>query len=115
MSRIDYIDDPDAPAINSVVPSVVAIVRYDQGRVLMIHETDNDRWAPNAITDRPSWRSLVDEFGVAPAVRRGKWRAEVVRVALEGVVHICCGLAAVWARPVGTRTRATVVPYKPAL
>lgn len=45
MSRIDYIDDPDAPAINSVVPSVVAIVTDDQDRVLMIHKTDNDLWA----------------------------------------------------------------------
>ena len=45
MGRIDYIDDPDAPAINSVVPSVVAIVRDDDGRVLMIHKTDNDLWA----------------------------------------------------------------------
>lgn len=42
--RIDYIDDPNAPAINSVVPSVVALV-MDNGRVLMIHRTDNDLWA----------------------------------------------------------------------
>lgn len=45
MPRIDYIDDPNAPAINSVVPSVVAVVLDDDGRVLMIHKTDNDRWA----------------------------------------------------------------------
>jgi ADP-ribose pyrophosphatase YjhB (NUDIX family) len=45
MGRIDYIDDPHAPAINSVVPSVVAIVQDDQGRVLMVHKTDNDLWA----------------------------------------------------------------------
>ena len=45
MGRIDYIDDPGAPAINSVVPSVVAIVRDDEGRILMIHKTDNNRWA----------------------------------------------------------------------
>lgn len=45
MGRTDYIDDPDAPEINSVVPSVVAIVQDDEGRVLMIHKTDNDRWA----------------------------------------------------------------------
>ncbi|MFI2102917.1 NUDIX hydrolase [Isoptericola sp. NPDC019693] len=45
MARIDYIDDPNAPAINAVVPSVVAIVQDDLGRVLMIHKTDNDRWA----------------------------------------------------------------------
>lgn len=43
--RIDYIDDPDAPRANSVVPSVVAIVRDDEGRVLLIHKTDNDLWA----------------------------------------------------------------------
>lgn len=43
--RIDYIDDPDAPRANSVVPSVVAIVRDARGRVLLIHKTDNDLWA----------------------------------------------------------------------
>ena len=45
MGRIDYIDDPNAPKANSVVPSVVAVVRDDLGRVLMIHRTDNDMWA----------------------------------------------------------------------
>ncbi|MCM0622852.1 NUDIX hydrolase [Nocardioides bruguierae] len=43
--RIDYIDDPNAPQANSVVPSVVAIVRDGQGRVLLIHKTDNNLWA----------------------------------------------------------------------
>ena len=43
--RIDYIDNPNAPRANSVVPSVVAIVRDDAGRVLLIHKTDNDLWA----------------------------------------------------------------------
>ena len=43
--RTDYIDDPNAPKANSVVPSVVAIVRDDAGRVLLIHKTDNDLWA----------------------------------------------------------------------
>ncbi|MFC8503157.1 NUDIX hydrolase [Pedococcus sp. NPDC057267] len=45
MARTDYIDDPDAPKANSVVPSVVAIVQDDAGRVLMIHKTDNNLWA----------------------------------------------------------------------
>ncbi|GAB48983.1 NUDIX hydrolase [Mobilicoccus pelagius] len=45
MARIDYIDDPNAPVINSVVPSVVAIVRDDEGRILLIHKTDNEKWA----------------------------------------------------------------------
>ena len=43
--RIDYVNDPNAPKANSVVPSVVAIVQDDQGRVLLIHKTDNDLWA----------------------------------------------------------------------
>ncbi|WDT88347.1 NUDIX domain-containing protein [Streptomyces sp. SCSIO-PteL053] len=45
MSRIDYFRDPNAPAANSVVPSVTAVVRDDDGRILIIHKTDNDLWA----------------------------------------------------------------------
>ncbi|MBA6433866.1 NUDIX hydrolase [Streptomyces sp. GMR22] len=45
MSRIDYYRDPNAPIANSVVPSVTAVVRNEQGRVLLIHKTDNDLWA----------------------------------------------------------------------
>jgi len=39
------VDDPSAPTANSVVPSVVAIVRDQSGRVLLIHKTDNNLWA----------------------------------------------------------------------
>ena len=45
MARVDYVDDPKAPRANSVVPSVVAIVCDDRGRVLLIHKTDNGKWA----------------------------------------------------------------------
>lgn len=45
MARRDYIDDPTAPKANSVVPSVVVVVRNDLGRVLLIHKVDNDLWA----------------------------------------------------------------------
>lgn len=45
MARVDYVDDPNAPTANSVVPSVVAVVQDDRGRVLLIHKTDNDLWA----------------------------------------------------------------------
>lgn len=45
MARVDYVDDPNAPAANSVVPSVVAIVQDDADQVLMIHKVDNDKWA----------------------------------------------------------------------
>ncbi|MBE1875814.1 NUDIX hydrolase [Myceligenerans pegani] len=75
MGRIDYIDDPDAPAINSVVPSVVAIVRDDEGRVLMIHKTDNDRWAlpggghePGESISETVIREVTEETGYDVAV-----------------------------------------------
>ncbi|PUB25377.1 NUDIX domain-containing protein [Promicromonospora sp. AC04] len=45
MVRIDYFDDPTAPPVNSVVPSVTVAVRDDVGRLLLIHRTDNDLWA----------------------------------------------------------------------
>jgi len=45
MPRIDYVNDPNAPAANSVVPSVVAAVEDDQGRILLIHKVDNNLWA----------------------------------------------------------------------
>lgn len=45
MARKDYIDDPAAPAVNSVVPSVVAVVQRDDLRILVIHKVDNGRWA----------------------------------------------------------------------
>ncbi|MEW1752064.1 NUDIX domain-containing protein [Streptomyces angustmyceticus] len=45
MSRRDYFNDPEAPKANSVVPSVTAVVRDEDGRLLLIHKTDNDLWA----------------------------------------------------------------------
>ncbi|WP_415948336.1 NUDIX hydrolase [Streptomyces sp. KLOTTS4A1] len=45
MARIDYVNDPNAPKANSIVPSVVAVALNDAGEVLMIHKTDNDLWA----------------------------------------------------------------------
>ena len=44
-SRIDYYDDPDAPAANSLVPAVNIIVAREDGRILMIRRTDNGNWA----------------------------------------------------------------------
>ncbi|MFF1730082.1 NUDIX hydrolase [Streptomyces sp. NPDC058247] len=45
MARIDYINDPNAPKANSIVPSVVAVAVNDAGQVLMIRKTDNGLWA----------------------------------------------------------------------
>jgi 8-oxo-dGTP pyrophosphatase MutT (NUDIX family) len=45
MVRFDYFDDPEAPPVNSVVPSVTVAVQDDVGRLLLIHRTDNNLWA----------------------------------------------------------------------
>ncbi len=45
MARIDYLDDPNAPAANSIVPSTTAIVLNDAGELLLVHKVDNDQWA----------------------------------------------------------------------
>jgi ADP-ribose pyrophosphatase YjhB (NUDIX family) len=43
--RIDYLDDPNAPAPNSVVPSVNVVVARSDGAILLIRRTDNDNYA----------------------------------------------------------------------
>ena len=43
--RIDYYDDPSAPPANSIVPSANVAVVDDDGRILVIHRTDNDNWS----------------------------------------------------------------------
>ena len=45
VARIDYLDDPNAPAATSMVPSVNVVVTNDDGEILMICRTDNDNWA----------------------------------------------------------------------
>lgn len=43
--RIDYHDDPNAPAANSMVPSVNVVIENDAGEILMIQRSDNGNWA----------------------------------------------------------------------
>ena len=43
--RIDYLDDPDAPPANSVVPSANVVVVNDKGQILLIRRTDNGNHA----------------------------------------------------------------------
>ncbi|MBN6051046.1 NUDIX domain-containing protein [Nonomuraea sp. RK-328] len=43
--RIDFYDDPQAPAANSLVPSVNVVVTNEAGEILMIRRSDNDNWA----------------------------------------------------------------------
>src|SRR3954466_7338418 len=43
--RLDYLDDPDAPEANSLVPSVNVGVLNEKGELLLIRRTDNENWA----------------------------------------------------------------------
>jgi ADP-ribose pyrophosphatase YjhB (NUDIX family) len=45
MPRVDYYNDPQAPAPNSLVPSVSAAVRDDDGRLLMVHHEEIELWS----------------------------------------------------------------------
>jgi ADP-ribose pyrophosphatase YjhB (NUDIX family) len=43
--RIDFLDDPEAPTANSLVPSVNVAVTDSEGRLLVIRRSDNENWA----------------------------------------------------------------------
>jgi ADP-ribose pyrophosphatase YjhB (NUDIX family) len=43
--RIDFYDDPDAPAATSIVPSVNVVVTNDADELLLIRRSDNNNWA----------------------------------------------------------------------
>jgi 8-oxo-dGTP pyrophosphatase MutT (NUDIX family) len=69
--RIDYLDDPNAPTANSLVPSVNTIVRNEAGDVLLIRRTDNDNWSlPGGAMDlgeslgEAAIRETLEETGI---------------------------------------------------
>ncbi|WP_433163251.1 NUDIX hydrolase [Kribbella sp. CA-247076] len=71
MARIDYLDDPDAPEANSLVPSANVVVCDDRGRILLIRRTDNGNWAlPGGGMDlgetivQAAEREVLEETGV---------------------------------------------------
>lgn len=43
--KIDFHDDPAAPAPNSMVPAVSVVVVNDAGEILLIRRSDNGNWA----------------------------------------------------------------------
>jgi ADP-ribose pyrophosphatase YjhB (NUDIX family) len=45
MSRVDYLNDPNAPKINSLVPSASAIVLNEEGKILLQLRSDTHVWA----------------------------------------------------------------------
>jgi 8-oxo-dGTP pyrophosphatase MutT (NUDIX family) len=69
--RIDYYDDPEAPAANSMVPSVNVVVENDRGQILLIRRSDNDNWAlPGGAIDlgesmtQAAVRETAEETGI---------------------------------------------------
>jgi 8-oxo-dGTP pyrophosphatase MutT (NUDIX family) len=73
--RIDYLNDPNAPKANSLVPSANVIVVNDQGEILLIRRTDNNNWAVpgggmdlgESITDT-AVRETQEETGITCAI-----------------------------------------------
>ena len=45
MGRRDYLNDPDAPPANSLVPAASVVVVNDDGGILLQRRTDNNKWA----------------------------------------------------------------------
>ncbi|MEN3608628.1 NUDIX domain-containing protein [Plantactinospora sp. CA-294935] len=43
--RVDYFDDPSAPAANSLVPGGAALVVDEQGRILLQRRADSGNWS----------------------------------------------------------------------
>ena len=69
--RIDYLNDPDAPPANSLVPSVNALVINDDGALLLIKRTDNGNWSlPGGAIDlgetvrEAAVRETLEETGI---------------------------------------------------
>ncbi|MFZ3570482.1 NUDIX hydrolase [Streptomyces sp. BH097] len=81
MARIDYVNDPNAPKANSIVPSVVAVAVNDAGQVLLIHKTDNNLWA------LPGGGVEVGESAADAAVRETKEETGI-DVEVTGLVGI---------------------------
>ena len=69
--RIDYLDDPEAPAANSLVLSVNVAVVDDQGQFLLIRRSDNGNWAmpggamdPGESISDAAIRETTEETGI---------------------------------------------------
>lgn len=45
MGRIEYVNDPDAPAPNSLVVAASAVVVNDQGQILLHRRSDTAQWS----------------------------------------------------------------------
>jgi ADP-ribose pyrophosphatase YjhB (NUDIX family) len=71
MTRVDYLDDPNAPKANSIAVAVSAFIQDEQGRVLMIRRTDNGLYSipggqvePGETLTQAILREVKEETGV---------------------------------------------------
>lgn len=71
MTRTDYFNDPKAPAANSIVPAVSAIVTDTNGGILLILRTDNNYWSipgggikPGESVKEAATREVEEETGI---------------------------------------------------
>ena len=71
MTRTDYLNDPNAPKANSIVPAVSAIVTDEQGGILLILRTDNGYWSipggglnPGESVAEATAREVKEETGI---------------------------------------------------
>ncbi len=69
--RLDYFDDPAAPAANSVKPSAAAFVLRD-GKLLLTQRSDNGNWSmpggahdPGESLTRTATRETLEETGIS--------------------------------------------------
>ena len=43
-TRIEWLDDPNAPEVNNIIPAASVVVADDQGEILLIERADNGNW-----------------------------------------------------------------------
>jgi 8-oxo-dGTP pyrophosphatase MutT (NUDIX family) len=43
-TRIEWLDDPNAPAVNSIIPAASVVVANDEGEILLLERADNGNW-----------------------------------------------------------------------
>jgi ADP-ribose pyrophosphatase YjhB (NUDIX family) len=71
MTRVDYLDDPQAPKANSIAVAVSAFIQDEQGRLLMIRRTDNNLYSipggqvePGETLSQAAVREVKEETGI---------------------------------------------------
>lgn len=71
MTRTDYLNNPNAPEANSIVPAVSAIVTDERSQLLLIRRTDNNYWSipgggvnPGESVSEAAAREVKEETGI---------------------------------------------------